>query len=54
MSAVTGLVLGLSVMVLGALGMTLFAMFLANREKPRCDANAPVPLTRSEAWCWSS
>jgi hypothetical protein len=34
MSLVTGLGLGLLVMVLGAAGITIFALFLRKRERP--------------------
>jgi hypothetical protein len=50
MSVVTGLALGLLTMVVGALSMTLFGAYLANREKPRpVPPEAPVFLARADA-----
>lgn len=49
MSMITGLALGLLIMVLGALGMTVFGMYLANREEPVRTPEAPITLTRDDA-----
>lgn len=49
MSVVTGLGLGLLIMVLGSLGMLLFGMYLANREEPRRAKDASIALTREDA-----
>lgn len=49
MSVVTGLGLGLLIVILGALVMTIFAAYLASRERPRRAREAPVGLTHQDA-----
>lgn len=50
MSVVTGVALGLLIMMVGALGMTMFGVYLANREKPRhAPSEAPVVVARADA-----
>lgn len=49
MNIVTGLCLGLLIMVMGSLGMLLFGVYLANRAKPRRAKEASIALTREEA-----
>jgi hypothetical protein len=49
MSIVTGLALGLLIMVVGALAMTMFGVYLANREKSPRTTEKSVTLARSDA-----
>ena len=49
MSVITGLGLGLLIMLLGAAGMTLFAAYAANRLKYQPTRQPAVALTPEEA-----
>lgn len=48
MSIVTGLGLAILIMILGALGMTLLGVYLANRDKDSRAAQATIAITRGD------